>query len=99
MTRPQRGTPPPDLAALHGEQVTVEMVDVVEDADGIPSWTKVEREVATVVISPRLLGIVPQTREACVDTSDELQGDAPARVARTSSTASGGSRQPMEGTS
>lgn len=99
MTRPQRGTPPPDLAALHGQQVTVEMVDVIEDADGIPSWINVERGVATVAISPRLLGRTPQAGDGCVDMSSELQGDAPARVARTSSTAPGGSRQPTEGTS
>lgn len=49
-------TAPPDLAALHGQQVTVEQVDVVEDTNGIPSWIYVEREVATVVIAPRLLG-------------------------------------------
>jgi hypothetical protein len=43
------------LEALNGQQVAVEEVDLIEDAEGIPSWIKVERELATVLIVPSLL--------------------------------------------
>ena len=46
---------PDDIAALHGQHVEVEDVDLIEDADGIPSWIKVERSMASVVIVPSLL--------------------------------------------
>ncbi|MFT3799464.1 hypothetical protein [Microbacterium sp.] len=46
---------PADLAALHGRTVEVEQVDVIADNEGIPSWIKVERELAGVVIVPSLL--------------------------------------------
>lgn len=52
-----------DLEVLHGQRVTVEEVDLLEDTDGIPAWIKVEREWATVVISPRLLA-PPASQEA-----------------------------------
>jgi len=46
---------PADIEVLHGQHVEVEEVDLIEDSDGIPSWIKVEREMATVVIVPSLL--------------------------------------------
>ena len=52
---------PSDLEALHGQRVEVEEIDLLEDADGIPSWIKVERKWASVAISPLLLG--PRTRD------------------------------------
>ena len=58
MTGQQHGTPA-DLAALHGTTAEVEQVHVTEDADGIPAYIKVERELAGVVIVPSLL--VPRT--------------------------------------
>lgn len=85
-----------DLLALHGQQVAVEQVDLVEDVDGIPAWIDVERGVATVVIVPSLLGPVQvDTRPGCVDTSPELR-EAPVPPA-SENTAPGGSRQPTEG--
>lgn len=47
---------------LHGQRVEIVDVDLIEDVDGVPSWIKVEREFATVVIVPSLL--VPQRQEA-----------------------------------
>lgn len=68
---PESGPTDPDhvdITHLHGHQVIVEEVDVLEDADGIPTSVRVEREMATVVIVPSLLG---PSREAslCMDVS------------------------------
>lgn len=54
-----------DIEALNGRTVEVEQVTVTEDADGIPSWIKVERDMAGVVIVPSLL--VP-----CTPATDTL---------------------------
>lgn len=51
-----------DIEALNGRTVEVEQVDVIDDSDGIPSWIKVEREMAGVAIVPSLL--VPRTARA-----------------------------------
>ncbi|GLI28498.1 hypothetical protein ARHIZOSPH14_27400 [Agromyces rhizosphaerae] len=51
-----------DLEALHGQHVEVVDVDLLEDADGIPSWIQVEREMASIVIVPSLLS--PRTTPA-----------------------------------
>lgn len=48
-----------DIEALNGRTVEVEQVTVTEDADGIPAYIKVERDMAGVVIVPSLL--VPRT--------------------------------------
>lgn len=64
-----------DLEALHGKYAEVEQVHVTEDAYGIPSWIKVERERMHVVIVPRLL--VP--RAAAVQTpADPGEATTPA---------------------
>lgn len=63
-----------DLEALHGQQVTVEQVDLIEDADGIPSWIKVEREMASVVIVPSLLA--PPTPEPRPEPQHHQEGIA-----------------------
>lgn len=65
---------PGDLEALHGQRVTVEEVDLIEDTEGIPTWIKVEREWASVVISPRLLA--PPARQEALAT----QKAEPARM-------------------
>jgi hypothetical protein len=52
-----------DLEALHGQRLSVEEVDLIEDSCGIPAWIKVDREWATVAISPRLLA-PPARQEA-----------------------------------
>lgn len=62
------------LEALHGQRVTVEQVDLIEDADGIPSWIKVEREMASVVIVPSLL--VPRTPEPQPEPQHHQEGIA-----------------------
>lgn len=51
-----------DIEALNGRTVEVEQVTVTEDADGIPSWIKVDRELAGVVIVPSLL-VPPAARQ------------------------------------
>ena len=61
MTGQQHGIPA-DLQALHGTTTEVEEVHVTEDADGIPAFIKVDRELAGVVIVPSLL--VPRTPAA-----------------------------------
>ncbi|WP_456286244.1 hypothetical protein M1D46_00505 [Microbacterium sp. JZ70] len=58
-----------DLEALHGQRLDIEQVHVTEDADGIPSWIKVEREIATVVIVPSLLQPRSSTPAMPVDTA------------------------------
>lgn len=85
-----------DLLALHGQQVTVEQVDLIEDVDGTPAWIDVEREAATVVIVPSLLGPLwtppPESDAACVAMQRDLPEDAPARHgARTTDPAPSGS--------
>ncbi|MDR6166190.1 hypothetical protein QE367_000394 [Microbacterium paludicola] len=45
---------PTDIAALKGQHVEVEEVDLIEDAESIPSRIDVLREMATVVV-PSLL--------------------------------------------
>ncbi|WP_353816286.1 hypothetical protein [Agromyces sp. SYSU T00266] len=64
-----------DLEALHGQHVEVVDVDFVEDTDGIPSWIKVEREMASVVISPRLL--THPTSQPVTPPSADREGTAP----------------------
>lgn len=51
-----------DIEALNGRTVEVEQVHVTEDADGIPAWIKVDRELAGVVIVPSLL-VPPAARQ------------------------------------
>lgn len=50
-----------ELNRLRDKTVTVEEVEVIEDADGIPVSIKVEREEATLVIDDSLLGWTPNT--------------------------------------
>jgi len=66
-----------DLLALHGKQVTVVQVDVVEDVDGIPAWVDVKRETATVVIVPSLLRPKPPEDSTAVWTSRSTLGKKP----------------------
>ncbi|WP_282857492.1 hypothetical protein [Pseudoclavibacter helvolus] len=50
-----------ELNRLRDKTVTVELIDVIEDADGIPISINVEREEATLVIDDALLGWTPNT--------------------------------------